>query len=325
MTVMEVKEQLRSMYGGENKRITDDSYDKSLAVRCKNGTFVGKKTENIIRYRGIPYVGKQPVGELRWKAPVDVIPDDGVYEAYYNACSAFGNPGFETGSMYDLSEDCLYLNIWKSDDASAGKKPVMVWIHGGAFESGGTVDPMFDCHNLVQENPDVIVVTIAYRLGPLGFLHLSHLPDGGDYTDSQNLGLLDQIMALKWVHENIEGFGGDPGNVTIWGESAGAGSCTMLPLIEGSHAYFRRVIAQSGSVNQTRSPEEGIECTNIFMEKLGCKTVADLLKVDGEKLEEASSVLFTLQFPERDGKILPVDPFGAYANGAAKDIEFLVG
>ena len=325
MTVMEVKEQLRSMYGGENKRITDDSYDKSLAVRCKNGTFVGKKTENIIRYRGIPYVGKQPVGELRWKAPVDVIPDDGVYEAYYNACSAFGNPGFETGSMYDLSEDCLYLNIWKSDDASAGKKPVMVWIHGGAFESGGTVDPMFDCHNLVQENPDVIVVTIAYRLGPLGFLHLSHLLDGGDYTDSQNLGLLDQIMALKWVHENIEGFGGDPGNVTIWGESAGAGSCTMLPLIEGSHAYFRRVIAQSGSVNQTRSPEEGIECTNIFMEKLGSKTVADLLKVDGEKLEEASSVLFTLQFPERDGKILPVDPFGAYANGAAKDIEFLVG
>ena len=201
----------------------------------------------------------------------------------------------------------------------------MVWIHGGAFEAGGTVDPMFDCHNFVQENPDVIVVTIAYRLGPLGFLHLAHLPDGGDYTDSQNLGLLDQIMALKWVHENIEGFGGDPGNVTIWGESAGAGSCTMLPLIEGSHAYFRRVIAQSGSVNQTRSPEEGIECTNAFMDKLGCKSVADLLKVDGEKLEEASSVLFTLQFPERDGRILPVDPFEAYANGAAKDIEFLVG
>jgi carboxylesterase type B len=100
------------------------------------------------------------------------------------------------------------------------------------------------------------------------------------------------VTALKWVHENIEGFGGDPDNVTIWGESAGAGSCSLLPLIEGSQAYFRRVIAQSGFVNQTRSPEEAIACTNEFMEKLGCKTVADLLKVDGETLEEASSVIF---------------------------------
>ena len=120
-----------------------------------------------------------------------------MYEAYYNANSAYGNPKLETGSYYDLSEDCLYLNVWKSDDDSSGKKPVMVWIHGGAFEAGGTVDPMFDCHNFVQENPEVIVVTIAYRLGPFGFLHLSHLPDGGDYKDSQNLGLLDQVKALK--------------------------------------------------------------------------------------------------------------------------------
>ena len=325
MTAADMKELLRSRYGGENKKITDENYDKALAVKCKNGTFVGKKTENIVMYRGIPFVGKQPVGDLRWKAPVDVVPDDGVYEAYYNANSAFGNPEFETGSLYDLSEDCLYLNIWHADGSSSDKKPVMVWIHGGAFESGGTVDPMFDCHNLVKEHPDVIVVTLAYRLGPLGFLHLSHLPDGKDYTDSQNLGLLDQLMALKWVHENIAGFGGDPGNVTIWGESAGAGSCTMLPLIKGSHQYFNRVIAESGSVNQTKTPEEGIECTNKLMAELGCKTVAELLKVDGYRLLEAAKVLFTCQFPERDGKYLPTDTYKAYEDGAAKDIEFLVG
>ncbi|MBQ8699842.1 MAG: carboxylesterase family protein [Schwartzia sp.] len=322
--INEARAMLRAQYG-ENKRITDGEYDKSLAVKCVNGTFVGKKTENIIAYRGIPFVGKQPSGELRWKAPVDARPDDGVYEAYYNAKSAYGNEQLETGSLFYQDEDCLYLNVWKADETSAQKKPVMVWIHGGAFEAGGTVDPMFDCHNFVKENPDVIVVTVAYRLGPFGFLHLSHLPDGADYPDAQNLGLLDQLMALQWVHENIAGFGGDPGNVTIFGESAGAGSCTLLPLMNGSHAYFKRVIAQSGSPNQTRSAEEAISCTNELMEILGCKTVRDLQKVDAQKVFEASAALTLRQFPERDGRHLPLDTYAAYENGAAKDIAFLQG
>ena len=325
MDAIEIREKLKEMYGGENKPITDGNYDQSLAVKCINGTFVGRKTENITVFRGIPYVGKQPVGELRWKAPVDIVPDDGVYEAYYNAKSGYGNPSFEVGSLYYLSEDSLYLNVFKADDVTTDKKPVMVWIHGGAFESGGTIDPMFDCINFVKENPEVVVVTIAYRLGVMGFLHLSHLPDGKDYQDSQNLGLLDQKMALKWVHENIAGFGGDPDNVTIFGESAGAASCTLQPLVPGSQKYFKRLIAESGSINQTRSPEEAIECTNKLMEVLGCKTVADLLKVSGDKLLEASAINFVHQMPERDGKYLPTDTFAAYANGAAKDLEILVG
>ena len=320
---MDVKKLLRAQYG-ENHKITDGNNDKSLAVQCINGTFVGKKTENIIAYRGIPFVGKPPVGELRWKAPVDVVADNGVYEAYHNAKSAYGNENFEIGSLFYLSEDCLYLNVWKADDFAV-KKPVMVWIHGGAFEAGGTVDPMFDCHNFVKENPDFIVVTIAYRLGVFGFLHLSHLADGEGYPDAQNLGLLDQIAALKWVHENISNFGGDPDNVTIFGESAGAGSCSLLPLIKGSHKYFKRVIAQSGAPNQTRSSEQCIACTNELLEVLGCKTVAELLKVDAQKIFDASAVLFMRQFPERDGKYLPLEPFEAYANGAAKDIDFLIG
>ncbi len=325
MDAQEIRDALHGMYGGENKQITDGNYDKSLAVKCINGTFVGRKNDNIIVYRGIPYVGKQPVGDLRWKAPVDAVPNEGVYEAYYNAKSGYGNPSFEVGSLYYLSEDSLYLNVFKADDATTEKKPVMVWIHGGAFESGGTIDPMFDCVNFMKENPDVIVVTIAYRLGVMGFLHLSHLPDGKDYQDSQNLGLLDQKMALKWVHENIAAFGGDPDNVTIFGESAGAASCTLQPLVPGSQKYFKRLIAESGSVNQTRSPEEAIECTNKLMEALGCKTVADLLKVSGDKLLEASAINFVHQMPERDGKYLPTDTFEAYANGAAKDLQILVG
>ena len=327
----QAKEIMRSLYG-ENRQIAGENYDKSLAVKCINGTFVGKETDGIIAYKGIPFVGRQPVGELRWKAPVDVIPDDGVYEAYYNAKSAcqLENPE-EPASVYVQGEDCLYLNIWSAADA-AQKKPVMVWIHGGAFELDGTVDPLYECHNFVKENPEVVVVSIAYRLGILGFFHLSHLEDGKDYPDAQNLGLMDQMMALKWVHENIEGFGGDPDNVTIWGESAGGASVSLLPLIEGSHKYFKRVIAQSGAPAQTRTAQEAIARTSEMMEALGCKTVSDLLKVDAKKLVDTAADLYGFYtvleiclLPERDGVYLPLDPFDAYGKGAAKDIDFLQG
>ena len=320
----EIQEMLRAQYG-ENKKITDGAYDKSLAVKCINGTFVGRKTENIIAYKGIPFTGKPPVGELRWKAPVDVIPDEGVYEAYYNAKSSHQVVSeTENASLYYQSEDCLYLDIWKADDA-AEKKPVIVWIHGGGFELGGTVEPISECHNFVKENPDVIMVSITYRLGVFGFFHLSHLPDGGDYPDAQNLGLMDQVMALKWIHENIAAFGGDPDNVTIMGESAGAASVTLIPLIEGTHEYFKRVIALSGSPVFTRSPEEAIACTDELMEILGCKTVADLQKLDVETFVEEAEMLSLRVWPERDGKYLPVDPYEAYARGAAKDIDFIQG
>ncbi len=314
-----------------NRPITGGDYDRELAVRCVNGTFVGKKKENIISYKGIPFVGEQPVGDLRWKAPVDVSPKDGVYEAYSYGKAPVqspGDPSIENG----MSEDCLYLNIWKADGTPDEKKPVIVWIYGGGWEVGGTTDPQYDCHNLVKENPDVILVTVAYRVSFFGFLHLSHLPDGKDYADAANLGLMDQLMGLKWVHENIAGFGGDPDNVTIWGESAGGASVSLLPLVKGSHQYFRRVITQSGAPAQTRSTEQAIGITNRVMEELGCKTVADLLKVSAERFTDVWTRLYGFYqvlgirtFPERDGSFLPLDPWEAYANGAAKDIEFLQG
>ncbi len=319
-------ERIQSLYG-ENKRITDGNYDKSLAVKCINGTFVGKKSKDVIAYKGIPFVGKQPAGELRWKAPVDCVSDDGVYEAYY-----FGRiPRQEgsvsqVGSLYPQSEECLFLNIWKSATDQSAKKPVMVWIHGGAFAIGSTVEPREEGTNFVQENPSVILVTLEYRLNVFGFFHLSHLPDGGDYPDAQNLGLLDQVMALKWVHENIAAFGGDPDNVTIFGESAGGASVTLLPLIDGTQKYFRRVIAESGAPVFTRSTEESIACTNEVMERLGCKTVADLQKVDVEKFLHESGIALNLRiWAERDGRILPLDPYKAYADGVAKNVDFLQG
>ena len=320
-----VEEKMKSLYG-ENKEITNGDFDQSLAVKCINGTFVGKKTDNIIAFKGIPFVGQQPVGDLRWKAPVEVVPDDRVYEAYYYAKSARQREtSSEKAGYYYQSEDCLYLNVWKADEMTDAKKPVMVWIHGGAFEYGGTVDPLYNGHNLVKENPDVIFVSITYRLGIFGFLHLSHLPDGKDYPDAQNLGIMDEMMALKWIHENIAGFGGDPDNVTIFGESAGGGSVTVLPLVEGSHKYFKKVIAQSGSPVFTRSSEQAIDCTNKLMEALGCKTVADLQKVDVEKFLKTSAIISLRVMPERDGKYLPLDPYAAYENGVAKDIDIMQG
>ena len=320
----EHKKIVRSWYG-ENKTITDGNYDKSLAVKCINGTFVGKRVDSAVVFRGIPYVGKQPAGELRWKAPVDVVPCDSVYQAYYNAKSAC-QPEVEVSSLYYQDENCLYLNVWKSAQPTAEQKPVIVWIHGGAYAYGGTVDPLYDFHNFVEENPDVIIVSAAYRLGVLGFLHLSHLPDGKDYPDAQNLGLMDQLMALKWVHENIAGFGGDPGNVTLMGESAGGGSVTNLSLIKGSHQYFNKVIALSGNPGLSTSTEAAIACTNELMETLGCKTVADLQKVDAQKLVGVATELLPLRLaPERDGNLLPRNPWEAVANGAVKDITYLHG
>ena len=324
-TLEESKAEMQALYG-ENKPITDGNYDKSLAVKCINGTFVGRKKDGVIAYKGIPFVGKQPVGELRWKAPVDVVPDDGVYEAYYNGkipCQV--DDDAQVASLYVQGEDCLYLNVWKADDGGT-KKPVMVWIHGGAFIVGGTVEPCEEGTNFVKENPDVIFVSIEYRLGVFGFFHLAHLPDGKDYPDAQNLGLMDQMMALKWIHENIANFGGDPDNVTIWGESAGGDSVTTLPLIEGSHKYFRKVIAQSGTPVLSRTIEQSINDTNTVMEMLGCKTVADLQKVDVNTMVTALDELGDMRIgPEKDGKYLPLDPYEAYAKGAVKDIAILQG
>ena len=325
-----VEDLMKSLYG-ENKKITNGNYNKSLAVKCVNGTFVGQQADNVISYKGIPFVGQQPIGALRWKAPVDVVPDNGIYEAYYygkTPVQADGDPA----ALYVQGEDCLYLNVWQSAKKSAAKKPVMVWIYGGGFETGGTIDPQYDCTNFINENPDMIVVTVAYRLAAYGFMHLSHLPDGSDYPDAQNLGILDQLMALKWVHENIAGFGGDPDNVTIFGESAGGSSCTLLPLVSGAQKYFKRVISQSGSPIMSRSTEEAIACTDMIMAELGCKTVADLQKVSSSELASTVGRLLGIYqvlgwriWPERDGRVLPVDPWEAYANGAAKDIEYLVG
>ena len=312
-----------------NSEITGD-YNDTHAVKCVNGIFVGTEENGVASWLGIPYA-KSPVGKRRFKAPEYVDASDRVFEAkYYGKCS-FG-AAYPDCIQKLTSEDCLYLNIWVNTDDKTAKKPVMVWIHGGAYVAGSGSQASYSGANLVQKQSDIILVNINYRLNMYGFMDFSSVPGGENFKTAPCNGLLDQAMALRWVHENIAAFGGDPDNVTIFGESAGGSSCTLISLVKGSHKYFKRVITQSGTPAMTRSKEESIVWTNEVMKELGCKTVADLQKVAPEVLTETVGRMFGIYqvlgfrvWPERDGEYLPEDPWEAYANGSAKDIDYLVG
>ena len=310
---------------GVNRRITGD-YDGDLAVTCHNGTFVGTRQDNVITFKGIPYA-VQPTGEYRWK-PVPVArEDDGVYEAYYYGKSPIQTEAeSERASYYEQGEECLHLNIWNNQKNSDNKKPVMVFVHGGSYGWGGTSDPIYDGQNFAKAHDDVILVTIGYRTGIMGFIDLSSFPDGNEYKESGNLGLLDQVTALRWIQKNISAFGGDPNNVTLFGESAGAGSAALLPLIEGTQGLFHRYIAQSGSIALTYSKEECQKLTEKLKKATGATSVADLQALDTESLKEINEKLNDYAiFPERDGIVIPEDLYGAYENGAARDIDIMIG
>ena len=309
---------------GINHQIIDNSYDPLLAVTCDNGTFVGNKINGVLSYKGIPYA-LPPVGNLRWKPPVDATENEGVYEAYY-----FGKSGIQTeaeserASLYYIGEDCLTLNVW----TAPGDKPktVMVFFPGGAYGWGGTADPLYDGQKFVEAHRDIVLVTVNYRIGLMGFMDFSALEGGEEYQKSGNLGLLDQISALRWVKRNIEHFGGDPSNVTIFGESAGASSVSLLPLIAEAKGLFKRVIAESGSIAFTYSRQECQKATQMLIKETGATCMDNLLALTEEQLIKINKKLNDYNnFPERDGIVLPLDVYDAYASGMGSDIEMLTG
>ena len=177
---------VRASYGVN--RVIEGDYDPSLAVRCHNGTFVGKRDGDIDVFRGIPFA-KPPVGELRWKRPEPVDTDDRVFEAYFNGKSPIQTEWpTEQASYYPQGEDCLYLNIWCDKDRGSSGKTVMVFIHGGSYGWGGTADPIYDGAALVKAHPEIVLVSIGYRIGMMGFIDLSYLKGGEDFPDAPNLG-----------------------------------------------------------------------------------------------------------------------------------------
>ena len=310
-----------------NGEITGD-YDKGHAVKCVNGTFVGTEEYGIATWLGIPYA-KPPVGGRRFKAPEYVDACEGVFEAKYYGKNAFGATGYPDCVQKQCSEDCLYLNIWVNTDDKTTKKPVMVWIHGGAYVVGSGSQASYSGANLVQAQSDIIMVTINYRLNLYGFMDFSSVPGGENFKTAPCNGLLDQAMALRWVHENIAAFGGDPGNVTIFGQSAGGGSVSILPVMKEANRYFQKVIAQSGSTTLAFP----VECesaqgkTKALLEYTGCKTMDEIMALSEEKLQEAyvNAVGKFTSCPYYGTEVLPEAPIELYKKGYAKHISILAG
>ena len=302
----------------------------SFPVKCLNGTFLGKEKDNIISYKGIPFA-KPPIKNLRWKPPLECDNSNDIFEAYsFQKSPIQVQVEGETASYGEIGEDCLYLNIWKNND-NIKNKPVMVFIHGGDFGWGGTVDPLYDGHNYVKSHKDIIFVTITYRVSILGFLDLTQIKGGENYKESPNLGILDQIQSLKWINKNIENFGGDKNNVTLVGESAGGLSVTVLPLIKGTKGLFKRIISQSGSFAWTIKREDGKTLINYLKDEIKKQRKEELdvnylINLSEEEIINLNEKLnYYCSSPMRDGYIIPFDCYGEIEKGAYDGIDVMIG
>lgn len=308
----------------------------ALDAGAVSGTVATREGAAPVRvYKGIPFA-KPPVGPLRWRPPERPAPWEGV-----RACTDFGPacpqpdvPLFQVPGP--RSEDCLYLNVWTAAPDAEAKRPVMVWIHGGSYLFGAGSQPIYDGEALARRG--VVLVTINYRLGPFGFLaHPALSAESG--RGSGAYGLLDQIAALEWVKRNIAAFGGDPGRVTIFGESAGGGSVTALLVSPLAKGLFHRAIAQSGVVfaqplrdaGPGKAPAE--PAGERFAAKLGCEGEGALAALRAKSAEEllAAAELDLNPFgegdysfgPVVDGVVLPRDP--AELLDAQHDVPLLLG
>jgi para-nitrobenzyl esterase len=303
----------------------------------------GTERDGVQRFAGIPYAAP-PVGDRRWRPPAPVEPWAGERDA-----TAFGATAHQNADMLSMllgldpeprAEDCLFLNVWTpgTDD---GQRPVMVWIHGGAFMIGSGSMPLYDGTTFVERG-DVVVVSLNYRLGELGFLELGSIDP--DYEGSGNVGLLDQVAALEWVRDNIAAFGGDPDCVTIFGESAGGMSVSSLLAMPAARGLFHRAIAQSGAGQGVATREDADRVTTAYLERHGVTSLAELKALTPEKLMEAQGALFAEMItnpqsmmdsgdamsgmpfrPSVDGTTIPEAVDTALRSGSAADVPLLTG
>jgi para-nitrobenzyl esterase len=302
-------------------------------VRIDSGVVAGKGADaaGVRTFLGIPFAAP-PVGNLRWREPQQVTPWEGVRQA-----TTFG-PRPMQGSIYsDMvfrdkgpSEDCLYLNVWTPAKGPAEKLPVMVWIFGGGFHAGSTSEARQDGGHLARKG--VVVVSMNYRLGVFGFFSLPELSAESGHG-SGNYGIMDQTAALRWVQRNIQAFGGDPGNVTIFGESAGSYSVSVQMATPTARGLFQKAIGESGSLVGTRRIPETVETLSqaeqngtAFAKLMGAKSIAELRAKSSAQVYKAARDDTRLKDSVVvDGYVLPKDVYTIYAEGNQAHVPLLAG
>jgi para-nitrobenzyl esterase len=288
------------------------------------GRLRGLDRDRHLAFLGVPFAGA-PVRERRFLPPAPPDSWTGVRDATRPSNAApqdpLVGPGFR--ATQPESEDCLYLNVY-TPALDGGRRPVLFWIHGGGFSHGAATQPYYDGGPLV-EHGDVVVVTTNYRLGALGYLYLG-AHGGEEWGAAANAGQLDQVAALRWVRDNISEFGGDPDNVTVFGQSAGSFAVSALLAMPAAHGLFHRAIAQSGTANRLHSTASAPSVTQAFLDRVGipdgdhdalvAAEVADIVGAQGTRMTIA---------PVVDGDAIPVPPLAAVRDGAASDIPLLIG
>ncbi|MGH9108906.1 MAG: carboxylesterase/lipase family protein [Acidimicrobiales bacterium] len=305
-------------------------------VQLRPGRVRGRRDDGVWYFGGVPYA-RAPVGHLRWRPPEPPEPWSGVRSAVSAGAVAPQPPPEQgmalPGDPSEQSEDCLFVNVW-TPGLDHQRRPVMVWIHGGGF-TGGTGSSLLYRGDVLSGEGDVVVVTLNYRLGALGFLAHPTLADGPG-RPAANWALLDQAAALRWVRDHISAFGGDPDNVTVFGESAGAMCIGSLLAMDAARGLFRRAILQSGPPF-SHTAARGAEVADELLRELGMAEVdrdrlesvpaADLVEAIA-RLQARPSVLGDLPsplLPVVDGTSLPVEPLRAIAAGCARDVALLTG
>jgi para-nitrobenzyl esterase len=295
-------------------------------VPTELGLVQGVAATGLTVYKGIPFAAP-PIGDLRWRAPQPAAKWDGV-----RAADKFGPDPYQGDGKGGVSEDCLYLNVWTPAQSAGDKLPVLVWIYGGGFSFGSNSTPTHNGEHLARKG--VVLVTINYRVGPLGFLAHPELTAESGRGASGNYGLMDQIAGLQWVKKNIAAFGGDPDRVTIFGESAGGIAVSMLCASPGAKGLFRGAISQSGgSFGPTRNttyPGENMrtlaqaEASGVaFAQKAGAASLAELRKLSPDKLPGGWGS--GTAWPIVDGWVIPGDQHLLYEAGKYNDVDILVG
>ncbi len=304
---------------------------QSAHVDAPAGPISGLSADGLNIFKGIPYA-QPPVGEARWTPPQPVPPWQETFEAHEFGPSCVQRVR-ETTSLYasditPVSEDCLSLNIWAPENAE--NAPVFVWIHGGALSAGSTREPLYDGARLAQNG--IIVVSINYRLGVLGYLAHPELSAESPQGISGNYGLLDQIEALRWVRDNIAAFGGDPANVTIAGESAGGLSVMYLMAAPSAHGLFSRAIAQSAymiSTPELTRPVHGAYAAeavgSYIMQQLGASSLAELRAMDAQTVVDGALAAGYLTSGTIDGHILPRQLVDTFDRGEQAPVPILAG